>query len=94
MTTIAGNIGDIFLARRLTLRTAIFLVFLNRTPTRFVSAFTIISHYLKSSLVRKKNICRFPTILIIDRYSDTDNKKLKILNNQKAQLLIVPFEFD
>jgi hypothetical protein len=52
MTAIAGNAGDILRIRRLALRAAIILIFLNRAAARFVVAFVIICHQLKSSLVR------------------------------------------
>ncbi len=52
MTAIASDFGNIFFARRFTLRTAIFLVFPDRTNTRFVSAFIVfVCHKFKFSLV-------------------------------------------
>lgn len=65
MSAIAGNFGDIFLARRFADRTAIFIIISDRTHTRFVSAFIVfIRHNLKSSLKRKKILVSFDTLNI------------------------------
>jgi hypothetical protein len=55
MTAIAGDSGYISFACRLALRTAIFLVFTDRTTTRFVRAFVgFICHKLNPPLFVKK----------------------------------------